>query len=149
MDYCGLSMIQVSIPVAILRDGTLFAISGQAWGENYGPNLPREEYAHRPKSVDPKQPYLKMVFCSKVRTYMFGFYDGKWQTNALKPGDDDAISGADESSYQDYWATCHHFFPKSAFDPLVHKLAVKLGYHFKGGPADGEGAIAQPSDLMR
>ena len=153
MDFCGLSNIQVSAPVAVLRDGTLFAISGQAWGETYDPNVPGDEYAHASKGVEAKTPYMMMVFCSKTRPHVF-WYDvtsKNWQANALKPGDDAAISGADESAYQDYWAACHHLFPQSAFDPLVYKLARELGYHFQGGPPDGDGddSITQPSDLLR
>lgn len=155
MDYCGFSIIRAAVPVATLPHGTLFAISADAWGAYYNPadqdGGSEGEYDRPPIKTDPKKSVIYMVFCSKSRPYIFGYYDGKWDATPLRPGDDMAITGADESSYSDYWAACHHFFPKFATDPLVSKLAPKLGYHFSGGVPESQpdDHIAQPSDLLK
>ena len=150
MDTCGFATLQSSVPVAVLRDGTLFAISGVDWGAEYARRQDDlDEYSFPPKSIGPKSSFIWMVFCSKTRPYMFSFYNGEWLATPLRPGDDQAMSGFNESAYQNYWASCHHFFPTN--EALIAKMAPRLGYNLHGGWPGGDPPeqIKQPSDLMR
>ncbi len=150
MDACNFATLQSSAPVATMRDGTLFAISGVGWGAGYARRQDdRDEYSFPPNSVSAKKPFIWMAFCSKTRSYMFYFSEGSWQAVPLRPGDDQAVNGFNESAYQDYWASCHHFFP--ANEALIAKMAPRLGYNLHGGWPGGVAPeqIKQPFDLLR
>ena len=150
MDNCGFATLQSSVPVATVRDGTLFALSGVGWGAEYEQRQDdRDEYSFPPKSISPKKPFIWMAFCSKTRPYMFYFGEGSWQATPLRPGDDQAVFGFNESAYQDYWASCHHFFPTD--EALIAKMARRLGYNLHGGWPGGDAPeqIKQPYDLLR
>lgn len=151
MDNCSFFSIQTAIPVATVKDGSLFTISELSWSSDYKPRDDGDEYAQPPLHTSPKTPDAYLVFCSKTRPMMF-FLDGpKWTGFALRPGDEQAIAGATESAYSSYWAACHHFIAKDVYSTA--KLAAKLGYHFSGGYPNGDdgetGPIKEPRDLLK
>ncbi len=89
-----------------------------------------------------------MVFCSKTKPIFFGFYDGKWNAQQLRPGDPDAVFGSVESTYQFYWAACHNHITRDPYETTA--LAKTLGYNFSGGfrDADNNNEL-QPFDVLR
>jgi len=149
MDVCSFFQIQTAMPLAVLKDGTLFAISELSWTATYRAHgqTDAHEYERPPVSVSAKTADAFAVFCSKIRPHLF-FYDaGKWESLALRPGDPAAVSGATEAASNSYWAACHRF---NTEDAISAKMAGKLGYHFSGGFPDGsEDPIRQPMDLLK
>ena len=107
----------------------------------------KHEYDRPPISVSKSERFIDMVFCSKTKPTFFGFYDGKWNAEQLRPGDQDAVFGYNESTYQFYWAACHNHITR---DPYETALAKKLGYNFSGGIGDADrNTKLQPLDVLR
>ena len=110
MDVCSFFIIDRAVAVGSTSSGTLYAISGRGWDATYkmrGEN-DQHEYDRPPVSISKPAPFIDMVFCSKAKPIFFGFYDGKWNAEQLRPGDPDAVFGYNESTYQFYWAACHN-----------------------------------------
>jgi hypothetical protein len=149
MDVCSFFIIDCAVPVGSTSSGTLYAISGRGWDETYkmrGEN-DQHEYDRPPVSISKQAPFIDMVFCSKAKPIFFGFYDGIWNAEQLRPGDHDAVFGYNESTYQFYWAACHNH---TTHDPYETALARKLGYNFSGGFGDTDRNIElQPFDVLR
>ena len=152
MDGCSFFIIDAAVPVGAGKDGTLFAISARVWSAEYrmhGDN-DTHEYDRPPVSVGEKTPELSMVFCSKVRPVSFYYGEGKWHSADLRPGDESAVFGYNESAYQFYYAACHHFITR---DPVSKAMATRLGYQFAKHPSEENVADSddkrQPMDMLR
>jgi hypothetical protein len=153
MDICTFFYISDSKPVGSTKEGTLFAIATQQWENEYKARGEGDdhEYDRAPVTMGKPTTVIAFVFCSKTRPVEFFYSEGKWSSNALRPGDESAVSGAAEYAYVFYWASCHNFITK---DPVSASLAASLRYRFKVQPAkddDRSGAETglQPLDVLR
>lgn len=153
MDYCSYFIIDAATPVGNGRDGKLFKIEERTWGADYNPppdNAPESynEYAQPPKSVGKQERETRFVYCSKTRPTSFFFDSGKWTSNKLRPGDQGAIFGYNESEYTWYFAACHNAILKSPYDD--HNLPRRLGYRFRNSDSgeDAQGNLA-PRDMLK
>jgi hypothetical protein len=153
MDICTFFNIVDSKPVGSTKDGTLFAVAAQQWENGYKAHGENDdhEYDRAPVSSEKPTTAVSFVFCSKTRPVEFFYSEGKWSSNALRPGDESAVSGAEEYAYVFYWAACHNVIVK---DAVSASLAARLGYRFKDQPAkdDGRSGAAtnlQPLDVLR
>ncbi len=152
MDVCNFFVIEDSKPVGSTKVGTLFALAAKSWENEYKARGENDdhEYDRPPVKTGKPETGVSFVFCSKTKPIEFFFSGGKWNSDALRPGDDAAMSGAEEYAYVFYWAACHNFISK---DPVSAQLAEKLGYRFKDHPASDEDASTaddiQPMDVLR
>jgi hypothetical protein len=151
-DACNFFVIEDSKPVGSTKEGDLFALAAKGWENEYkahGGNEVRE-HDKTPSRAGKHGTFVAFVFCSKTKPIEFFYRDGKWNADILRPGDDAAISAAEEYSYVFYWAACHGVISR---DPLSAQLADRLGYRFKGHPAvDPPGTEShqiQPMDVLR
>jgi hypothetical protein len=145
MDGCGFFVIDASAPIGSSKNGALFAVSQRNWQASYRRTEDEHEYDRKPISVSKPETMISLVFCSKTDPIVYDFFDGKWQGVRLRPGDADAVFGANESSYTFYYAACHNFITKDANLPA--ELAKKLGYNLHGGFPDGSNDEADPQPL--
>jgi hypothetical protein len=153
MDGCGFFIIDAAVPIGSTKNGTLFAISDRTWSAEYRAHGDNDdhEYDRPPISVSKQSPGISMAFCSKTKPVLFSFFDNKWNSTQLRPGDEAAVYGATESAYQYYYAACHHFI---THDPVSKAMALKLGYEFakesakNDDQADSETNV-QPLDLLK
>ena len=146
MEECSFFIIDHVVPVGSTAFGTLYAVSGKQWEATY--KVGENEYDRPPISVSKPEQFIDMVFCSKTKPIFFGFYDGKWNAEQLRPGDPDAVFGAVESTYQFYWAACHNHITRDPYKTTA--LAKKLGYNFSGGFGDADhNNELQPFDVLR
>jgi hypothetical protein len=149
MDSCGFFIIDAAAPVGSGRRGTLFAVAYRGWGASYRHTDDDQEYESKPINVSKPDSRLSLVFCSKTDPSEFYLVDGKWLETPIRPGDDQAIFGANESSYMFYYAACHNHITK---DPLLPAgLARKLGYDLHGGFPDSPAGAPdrQPLDMLK
>lgn len=149
MDSCGFFMIDAVAPLASSKGGTLFMVGSRLWSASYKPTNDDHEYDRRPVSIEPKTGQVSMVFCSKTDPVIFDYYDNGWHAADLRPGDESAVFGFNESGYQFYYAACHHFITK---DPVSKAMALKLGYAFAQHPLGGAPLPddkRQPIDFMK
>jgi hypothetical protein len=153
MDGCGFFIIDAAVPIGSTKNGTLFAISDRTWSAEYRAHGDNDdhEYDRPPISVSKQSSGISMAFCSKTKPVLFSFFDNKWNSTQLRPGDEAAVYGATESAYQYYYAACHHFI---THDPVSKAMALKLGYEFakesakNDDQADGETNV-QPLDVLK
>jgi hypothetical protein len=155
MDYCGFFTINAAAPIGSSKDGVLFAISETVWGAQYRPTDDDHEYDHPPISVEKKEPSITAVFCSKTKPTIFDYVPDpttklpSWISSPLRPGDENAVFGYNESAYQFYYAACHRYI---THDPVSKPMADRLGYHFAGTdlPNDfGQSQNANPVDVLK
>lgn len=150
MDGCTFFIIDETVPVGSTKRGTLFAVSVRWWSAEYRPTDDGHEYDRPPKSVSPRRTGISMVFCSKTAPVTFDFYEGQWASTELRPGDESAVSGATETSYQFYFAACHHYITK---DPFSKAMARRLGYKFAAEPGKedtpSDAGPKEPMDVLR
>ncbi len=151
MDTCSFFIIDRATPVGDGRDGTLFEIQERDWGADYRPpaeNAPDsfDEYAQPPIHVSKQEPGTSTVYCSKTRPTVFDRDGGKWVSTPLRPGDDGAVFGFNESAYQWYFAACHAVI---VHEPNPNHLAQRLGYHFKHSDGGGEQGSTAPRDMLK
>ena len=149
MDGCGFFIIDAVAPIGSSKNGALFAVSSRNWQAIYRRTNDGHEYSRKPISASKPENTITLVFCSKTSPDILYFLDGKWQDAPLRPGDADAVFGANESSYTFYYAACHNLITQDAVLPA--DLAKKLGYAFHGGFPDGAGGSGerQPLDLLK
>jgi hypothetical protein len=153
MDECSLFVIEDSKPVGSTKEGTLFALAAKSWENEYKARGGKDE---RERDIAPMKAgkhgtFVTFVFCSKTKPVEFVYRESKWIAHALRPGDDAAMSAAEEYAYVFYWAACHDVISR---DPLSAQLADRLGYRFKGHPAPDDaagksGPDLQPMDVLR
>jgi hypothetical protein len=152
MDVCGFFNIVDSKPVGSAANGTLYSVALQQWENEYKARGENDDHEYDRAPVKTGKPSITVsfVFCSKTRPLQFFFSEGKWEANSLRPGDEAAVSGAEEFAYVLYWAECHDLITK---DPVSAALATRLGYRFKDQPAKDDNASAasvlQPMDVLR
>ncbi len=104
----------------------------------------------QPIQVEKPAAKLNLIFCSKTRPVMFDYYEGAWHAGPLRPGDEAAVFGYNESAYLFYYAACHGYFTD---DPVSKAMAIKLGYRFAESPLK-DGALPdlgnlQPLDILK
>ncbi|HUB63043.1 MAG TPA: hypothetical protein VL996_01095 [Methylocella sp.] len=152
MDSCDFFTIDTAVPIASTKEGTLFAISDRVWSAGYKAHGDNDlhEYDRPPVSVGKQSSEISMVFCSKTKPVVFNYYDDKWNSVDLRPGDENSVFGATESAYQFYFAACHHFI---THDPVSKNMALKLGYPFANEPAKIDAVPSeenrQPLDMVK
>jgi hypothetical protein len=131
------------------KKGALFAVSYRGWDATYRHTEDEREYDRKPVRVSKPENRISIVFCSRTDPVNFDFFDGKWNETPLRPGDDDAVFGANESSYTFYLAACHNYITKDANLPA--DLATKFGYDFHGGFPNSTvgGTGRQPADMLK
>jgi hypothetical protein len=155
MDECGFFVIDAAAPIATGKDGVLFVISLREWSAEYrmrGDN-DQHEYDRPPISVTTPTSRASIVYCSKKRPILFDYFDGSWNGAPLRPGDQGAIYGANESALQFYFAACHRFITRDVYASATLNLAKRLGYHFDDADkwAKGEAGADQikPLDVLK
>jgi hypothetical protein len=149
MDSCEFFLIDQVVPLGKGRDGTLFAYASRDWDADYKPATDDHEYDRPPVRVNPQKARLNVIYCSKARPTMFDYFEDKWHAAGLRPGDETAVFGFNESAYQFYFAACHHFITK---DPISKTMAQKLGYTFAKRASDGDNVSdggRQPMDMLK
>jgi hypothetical protein len=153
MDTCSFFHIVDSKPVGSATNGTLYTVALQQWENEYRAKGENDDHEYDRAPITTGKPSISVsfVFCSKTRPLQFFFSEGKWDANSLRPGDEAAVSGAEEFAYVLYWAECHELITK---DPVSAALATRLGYRFKdqpanGGNASGATSALQPMDVLR
>ena len=151
MDSCTFFIIDRATSIGDGRDGTLFEIEERDWSAAYRPPNEHDpasydEYSQPPISVSKQEPRKAFVYCSKTRPTVFDLFEGKWSSTPLRPGDDGAVFGFNESAYIWYFAACH--------DAIVHEpnrnhLAERLGYRFKHSDGGAEQGTKAPRDMLK
>ena len=149
MDSCGFFIIDAAVPSGSGPKGILFSVSYRGWGATYRRTDDGRGYDRKPISGSKPETRVSLVFCSKTNPVDFSFYEGKWHEMRLRPGDDQAVFGVNESSYTFYFAACHNYITKSPY--LPSDLAKKLGYNLHGGFTDAESDAPDrmPLDVLK
>jgi len=113
MDVCHFFVIEDAKPVGSTKEGTLFATASRQWANEY---RMQDGYDRPPIKIGKPETDVSFVFCSKTKPVAFFFEDGamkttadRWTSFPLRPGDDNAVNGVNESVYMFYWAACHNF----------------------------------------
>lgn len=144
MDSCDFFRLDSALPIKSTAHGTLYAVAFQSWSAEYKRTDDDHEYDHPPISVEKPETKLNMIFCSKTQPMIFDYYDGKWHAGALRPGDESAVFGYNESAYLFYYAACHGTVTD---DPVSKAAAAKFGYRFAQSPLNG-GKLPDLGDLQ-
>jgi hypothetical protein len=134
MDSCDFFVLDQVLPVKSTARGTLYAIAFQSWSASYKNTDDDKEYDRAPISVEKPAAKLNMIFCSKTKPVIFDYFDGAWHAGALRPGDESAVFGFNESAYIFYYAACHGYVTD---DPVSKTKALSLGYRFAESPLNG------------
>lgn len=150
MSYCGWFSVEDIAPVGTSPLGTLYAYAARSFGSEW----PQDVDYNVPMTKKDQGIFMAMVFCSKTRPTVFYYLKGEngalgsWQTDALQPGNDQAVAGVNESAYIGYFGLCHHTIVNSAFGlgPLAHRL----GYRFTDQEyEDPDIQVATPFDALK
>jgi hypothetical protein len=150
MDSCDFFKLDSVLPIKSTVRGTLYAIAFQSWSAAYKNTDDDKEYDRPPISVEKPTAKLNMIFCSKTKPVMFDYYDEGWHAGALRPGDESAVFGFNESAYIFYYAACHGYVTD---DPVSKTKAKRFGYSFAQSPLDGGNlpdlGKLQPFDVVK
>jgi hypothetical protein len=150
MDSCDFFALEQVLPVKSTAKGTLYAVAFKSWSASYKNTGDDKEYDRPPVQVEKPEIKLNMVFCSKTKPVIFDYYDGAWHAGALRPGDESAVFGYNESAYYFYYAACHRYVTG---DPVSKTAAAKFGYRFAQSPLNGGNlpdlGKLQPLDIVK
>jgi hypothetical protein len=146
MNECDWTSIDSIGLVGSSPKGQLFGLATRAWSANY----PDGNYNRTAKKTGGDRASVSFVFCSKSNAALIDLNDdGKWLASKLRPGDEAAVYGYNESGLSFYWAACHRAIVKDVYAGGT-QLGKKLGYHNawdSGGDMQGE--IASPFDALK
>ena len=158
MDYCGFFTINAAAPIGSSKNpGAIHRYCLKLFGvHSTGLRMTiTNTIDHPPVSVEKKEPSITTVFCSKTKPTVFDYVPDpttkvpSWISSPLRPGDENAVFGYNESAYQFYYAACHRYI---THDPVSKSMADRLGYHFAGTdlPNDfGQSQNANPVDVLK
>jgi hypothetical protein len=101
MDDCSFFVIEDSKPVGSTKEGTLFAIAAKSWESECRGRGGKDERERDTAAIKAGRhgPFVTFVFCSKTNPIEFFYRDSKWLADTLRPGDAEAMSGAEEYAY--------------------------------------------------
>ena len=131
MNTCGYFSIDKADRVGISPKGELYSITVKNWEAGDCKHI----YKCGQREGGEQSSFY--VFCSKQKPAIISNENGKWGAWLLQIGNSYKVCGACESTYSEYWATCHGIsglIAASKNDDVGDALAKKLGYVFRPDP---------------